>query len=1225
MRYHIDPATGDLRQVDGIDGQWVHRYDYQHHLLTRYTQADGAWYAYRYNHYTPRGKVEFHHSSTGDELTFLYEEQQTRVRDQAGEETIYHFSGEGPYAHWTGITHPGGAKDSFTLDADGHVTATTDALGRTTSHLRNSKGQVVLIEEPGGASTLIRYHSEHHQPVEVVDALGHSTRYDYDARGNQTLVQDAEGGLTKTRYNAQGLPELIIDPKGGGKTLDWDPEGNLLAYTDCSGNCSRWEYDSRGNLTAAIDAAGNTTGYQYDLKGRLTQVSHPGGGKEEFTYSALGLLLAYKDPLWRTLQYEYGQDGKPAARIEPDGSRTAYRYTAQGQLAALVNANGREYGFKYDRDGNLVEEKGFDGKTTRYAYNPAGELIQKTEHDDKVTHYVRDARGLLIEQVSQAAGGKRGKRKTARTRFTHDLLGRLIHARNAHSHVAFTYGARGELASETTVHAGHSLTLKHGYDVMGNRTSTTTPHGRTINYLYYGPGHLHQINLDGQVIADFERDALHREISRRQGKLETLSDYDPQGRLREQRWRFLGQDAERNTHTLRQYQYNAAGDLINRFDRLRKGGTAYTYDKLSRLIRAQHPDLTEVFAFDPAHNLIDADASQTLDHVQSRQGNLGVALVKKWLAEQAVNDPHWDFLNPLPEAEDWLKQHIAARQQQNGVSGLYPDNRVRVVGDTLYCHDARGRVILKRSPARQIRLIWDEQDQLAETDTLEILPKEQFEPPTQPRKSMASGVTRSAPTIDQPWGEEHSGHGRDAHGKTKQKWVGIKRIHSRYAYDPLGRRLSKQVETNTGWITEDGWRESLEEAMRMQPPQTIATDPAWLDPAHNLIELQGKKEDQQEAQAEGMAAAAKGTPETIRYLWSGNQLFAEYHSPGPNELRVIHHITEVDSFVPIAQVIDEYRQGIPETTAPFPDRTQLKGLEPEPKHRSDDPEKDWLTQLRKDAPKSSLGNPLPLDHRWVQLARAEEKVLQDEVWKKLEAQDKATEIRTRVYHIHTDHLGTPQEMTSEDARLVWAIHLTAWGRTRAIQMPEATEEERATLTQHFRFQGQQFDPETGLHYNRYRYYDPHSARFVSPDPTGLEGGENLHAYVPNPTGWIDPLGLIAMRVGGWGAKPPEAASNVIKCTCGNGCGVLGTADPNDINFAQDSVNKGFDTPDGKVSIEKAIKQGPGQVKNFPPISVVTVKGQKVARDGNSRLSLKKQEQARLKLPIRLVAKLAGKI
>ncbi len=309
----------------------------------------------------------------------------------------------------------------------------------------------------------------------------------------------------------------------------------------------------------------------------------------------------------------------------------------------------------------------------------------------------------------------------------------------------------------------------------------------------------------------------------------------------------------------------------------------------------------------------------------------------------------------------------------------------------------------------------------------------------------------------------------DAHGKAKQKW-GVKRIHSRYAYDPLGRRLSKQVETNTGWITEDGWRESLEEAMRMQPPQTIATDPAWLDPAHNLIELQGKKEDQQEAQAEGMAAAAKGTPETIRYLWSGNQLFTEYHSPGPNELRVIHHISEVDSFVPIAQVIDEYRQGIPETTAPFPDRTQLKGLEPEPRHRSDNPEKDWLTQLRADAPKSSLGNPLPLDHRWVQLARAEEKVLQDEVWKKLEAQDKATEIRTRVYHIHTDHLGTPQEMTSEDARLVWAIHLTAWGRTRAIQMPEATEEEKATLSQHFRFQGQQFDPETGLsrlHHCRY--------------------------------------------------------------------------------------------------------------------------------------------------------------
>jgi len=70
-----------------------------------------------------------------------------------------------------------------------------------------------------------------------------------------------------------------------------------------------------------------------------------------------------------------------------------------------------------------------------------------------------------------------------------------------------------------------------------------------------------------------------------------------------------------------------------------------------------------------------------------------------------------------------------------------------------------------------------------------------------------------------------------------------------------------------------------------------------------------------------------------------------------------------------------------------------------------------------------------------------------------------------------------------------------------------------------RFQGQHFDEETGLHYNRFRYYDPDSSMFTSRDPIGLDGGINVFAYAPNPTGWIDPLGLSsgvssAIRVAG---------------------------------------------------------------------------------------------------------------
>ncbi|HCQ9959232.1 TPA: type IV secretion protein Rhs [Acinetobacter baumannii] len=63
------------------------------------------------------------------------------------------------------------------------------------------------------------------------------------------------------------------------------------------------------------------------------------------------------------------------------------------------------------------------------------------------------------------------------------------------------------------------------------------------------------------------------------------------------------------------------------------------------------------------------------------------------------------------------------------------------------------------------------------------------------------------------------------------------------------------------------------------------------------------------------------------------------------------------------------------------------------------------------------------------------------------------------------------------------------------------------ISNNIHFQGQYFDGETGLHYNRYHYYSPYLARFISKDPSGLLGGYNIYVYAPNPVGWVDPFGL----------------------------------------------------------------------------------------------------------------------
>jgi RHS repeat-associated protein len=100
-----------------------------------------------------------------------------------------------------------------------------------------------------------------------------------------------------------------------------------------------------------------------------------------------------------------------------------------------------------------------------------------------------------------------------------------------------------------------------------------------------------------------------------------------------------------------------------------------------------------------------------------------------------------------------------------------------------------------------------------------------------------------------------------------------------------------------------------------------------------------------------------------------------------------------------------------------------------------------------------------------------------------------------------------------------------------------------------RFQGQYHDPETGLHYNRHRYYNPSTGRFLTPDPIGLAGGLNNYQYVPNPTGWVDPLGLVSAQKNTPENDVGEQSSSVWHATTNSRAteGVLGGIDPAFLN------------------------------------------------------------------------------
>ncbi|WP_032022560.1 RHS repeat domain-containing protein, partial [Acinetobacter baumannii] len=117
-----------------------------------------------------------------------------------------------------------------------------------------------------------------------------------------------------------------------------------------------------------------------------------------------------------------------------------------------------------------------------------------------------------------------------------------------------------------------------------------------------------------------------------------------------------------------------------------------------------------------------------------------------------------------------------------------------------------------------------------------------------------------------------------------------------------------------------------------------------------------------------------------------------------------------------------------------------------------------------------------------------------------------------VWFYHCDHLGTPQEMTDHTGAIIWKAEYKAWGECKAEKAKSNFFENSEIISNNIRFQGQYFDEETGLHYNRYRYYSPYVGRFVSKDPIGLLGGSNNYAYAPSPTEWVDPLGLSCQKI-----------------------------------------------------------------------------------------------------------------
>ncbi|MBC3433988.1 RHS domain-containing protein [Pseudomonas sp. BW16M2] len=616
--YRYD-AAGDLAEVHDALGQLQRRFMYDEgRRMVGHQTANGLLCHYQWQKLDD-WRVIRHWTNAGDEYHFEYDIEagitcitdpllRTSVRRWNAQFQIIESSNALDQTwrfHWNderqllAATDPEGGEWRFSYDESGNLCETIDPLGRSES---------------------TQWLEHWALPRSETNAAGATWTYRYDQHGNCIRETDPLGEVTRYRHDEHGLPLETIDATGKRQRQRWNEQGLLIEQVDCSGYATRLRYDRRGHLQSLTNALGQTSHFQHDALGRRISQELADGRIVQYRYTASGLLECFIDPLGNAEHFRYDLNGQLIEQRDNLGRPTLFTYDRCTRLVALTNSNGESYRFNWDEANRLAAHENLDGSRKAYQYDGLGQIIAMDfipapgAGEAPIHHRLRrDAAGRLVALLTEDDS----------TTYSLDPMDRLMEVISEDrqgnvQRVAFEHDACGRRTAESNS-AGR---LEHTYDALDNRLQTRLPDGRQLNRLVYGSGHLHQINIDGQVICDFERDRLHREVSRTQGRLLTRSQYDLSGRPSARlRW-----DTDHNEHLPAPWQQRFDFDDRDNLVRYLRQQPDHQhqllmhYDATDRLLANQGPlpGQNEQYRYDAAANRV-PDAGQVARHDQLLQ------------------------------------------------------------------------------------------------------------------------------------------------------------------------------------------------------------------------------------------------------------------------------------------------------------------------------------------------------------------------------------------------------------------------------------------------------------------------------------------------------------------------------------------------------------------------------------------------------------------------------
>lgn len=841
----------------------------------------------------------------------------------------------------------------------------------------------------------------------------------------------------------------------------------MIKETFRSGLSFYFEYDHLDHHARCLRTWGDGGIYhrdiRYDIENKITCVGDSRGNVTVYHHDGA---LPHKiiDPLGNTTLIEYNEYAQIVREVNPLGNANHYIYDERGNKTKLISPDGTSIAFAYDERDNLIEAIDKLGNPWRYRYNRDDELVGKTDplnhqitylHEGGVLRTITDNTGTVVNLTYDQNANILSISDGMGNQLVHqyDALGNLLNLRDSRNNIKHFH-----------------------YDKLKRVVCVDEPDGNRRLFRYdAGDNIIHAKDQQYDVVMDYI--GMGRLASRTQAGTTIRFEYDREeqliaimnenGRVYQFEWdaneeliRESGFDG-----LMREFVKDPAGRTV-RINRPDSRYTLFNYDNLDRLTQVRHSDGThKAFKYRADDELIEARNN---------------AITLRWEL-----DPLGQTLKEF-QGDHWVASEYDALGLRTRITSSFGL-------DQAITRNARGDVVKIATADNQFEALFERDQQ-----GLEI------------QRSLPGGI-RSRWTRDKlgrPTKHEIFS-GKQSHNSKTYLWGLNDRLlklidslnrETAFQHDTLGNLISARYSDNTFELR-------MPDAVGNLFKTTQHNDREY-GPAGQLLAVHSAKgTTRYEYDSEGnLIRKIEPNNKAWRYEWNGSGQMAKVIRPDGKEVnfeydplgrriqktfgnKTTHWVWDgnnplhewIELKVPVAQVANATtsQQDLAADTAAIATRKALlqavDSQGPPNRFEHSTAEHKVFAQGTKESPITWLFEP----DSFTPMA----KLVGDEQ-----------------FSIIADHLGTPNIVFDKNGNQIWSADISVWGELRNLKG------ERDFCP--FRFPGQYEDSETGLYYNRFRYYDPETGRYTSQDPIRLAGGDlNLHSYVDDPLVFVDIYGL----------------------------------------------------------------------------------------------------------------------